>query len=130
MCSDLMLLTASEIFIVLAYSALGFFRYMPAYSIILSVIETFTRIEPLLRHTQAYSAPCVALAYSQRCHILSPSKFKTGDCETLWNVDQIYSEPYHRALFSHIQPYSEPRVTLAYAETWHTQNPGIFKTLP
>ena len=43
---------------------------------------------------------------------------------------QAYSEPCHRALFSHIQTYSELCATLAYAETWHTQNPGIFRTLP
>ena len=29
-----------------------------------------------------------------------------------------------------IQPYSEPCTTLAYAENWHTENPGIFRTLP
>ena len=32
-----------------------------------------------------------------------------------------------RALFSHIQEYSEPCATLAYAETWHIRNPGIFQ---
>ena len=37
---------------------------------------------------------------------------------------------HHRALFSLIQPYSEPCAMLAYAETWHTQNPRIFRTLP
>ena len=34
------------------------------------------------------------------------------------------------ALLSHIQAYSEPCETLAYAEIWHARNPGIFKTLP
>ena len=71
---------------------------------------------------QAYSAPCVTLAYSQTCHILSPDIFKTkGSFKSLWNVDQAYLEPCRGALFSHIQAYSEPCATLAYAETWHTR---------
>ena len=50
--------------------------------------------------------------------------------KTLWNVDQVYSEPCHRALFSHIQEYSENCAMLAYAEMWHTRNPGTLRTLP
>ena len=34
------------------------------------------------------------------------------------------------ALFSHIQACSEPCATLGYAETWHTLNSRIFRTLP
>ena len=80
---------------------------------------------------QAYSAPCVTLTYLQICHILSPNLFKTGSLfKTHWNIDQAYLEPYHGALFSHIQAYSEPRTMLAYAEGCHTWNPGIPKTLP
>ena len=79
-------------------------------------------IETLLRHIQvysAYSAPCVTLSYWQPGHILSPGIFSTRDLfNTLRNVDQTYSEPYHRAL-----------LTLAYAETWHSHNHGIFRTL-
>ena len=71
---------------------------------------------------QAYSAPCVTLAYSQHCHILSLDIFRTeGSFKSLWNVDQAYLEPCRGALFSHLQAYSEPCGTLPYAETWHTQ---------
>ena len=67
----------------------------------------------------------------QPLHVLSPGVFRTGSLfKTLWKVDQVYSELCHRTLFKHIQAYSEPYATLAYAETWHTRNPGIFKTLP
>ena len=46
----------------------------------------------LLRHTQGYSAPYETLAYSQPCHILSTSIFKTGGLfKILRNVDQAYS---------------------------------------
>ena len=63
-------------------------------------------------------------------HILSPSIFRTrGLFKTLWNIDQAYSEPCHRALFSYILVYSEPCGMLAYTETWHTRNPRIFSTL-
>ena len=62
---------------------------------------------------------------------MSPGIFWTGGLfKTLWNHDQAYLEPCHRALICHIQSYSEPCVTLAYAETSHTRNPGIFRTLP
>ena len=80
---------------------------------------------------KAYSALCLILAYPQPYHILSPGIFRTGGLfKTLWNVNQAYSEPCHRALFSHIQTYSEPCATLAYAKTWHTRNSRIFRTPP
>ena len=102
----------------------------------------------IFRLIQAYLAPCVTgtlrnpctlstlcntvqLTYLQTCHIMSPGIFWTGGLfKTLWNHDQAYLEPCHRALICHIQSYSEPCVTLAYAETSHTRNPGIFRTLP
>ena len=78
---------------------------------------------------KAYWAPCVTLAYSQPCHILSSGIFRTkGLFKTLWNVDQAYSEPCHRALFRHIQTSSQPCAKLAYAETWYTRNSRIFRT--
>ena len=53
---------------------------------------------------------------------------------------ETYLKPYEkltryiqnpaRALFSHFQTYSERCATLAYAETWDTQNPGMFRTFP
>ena len=46
--------------------------------------------------------------------------------KTLWNVDQVYSEPCHWTLFSPIQASSEPCATLAYAETWHSRKSSIF----
>ena len=107
---------------ILAKSALWFLRYMPVYSIILSIIKAYSRI---LRH---YSTPCVTLAYSGTSHILSPGIFRTGGLfETLSNLDQTYSELCHSTLFSHIQAYSEHCATLAYGETWHTRNHGIFR---
>ena len=67
----------------------------------------------------------------QPLHVLSPGVFRTGSLfKTLWKVDQVYSELCHRTLFKHIQADPEPYATFAYAETWHTRNPGIFKTLP
>ena len=79
--SDFMLCTASDTFRILVYSALFFFRYMQAYSVVFSVIKAYSSI---LRHyygifrlIQAYSAPCVSLTYLQPCHILSPCIFRT-----------------------------------------------------
>ena len=84
-----------------------------------------------LTYLLKYSAFCVTLAYSQPSHILSPCIFRTGKLfKTLWNVDHVYSEPCHRVLFSHIQKYSVPCATLECAETFHTRNPRIFRTLP
>ena len=123
----------------MAYSALCFFRQpclqrifslgnevvfsgMPAYAIIFSFIEAYWRIlrhfKGMFRLIQAYP---VTLAHSQSCHILSPSIFWTeGLFKTLWNVDQTYSEPCHRALFSHIQNLLQRS---------HTQKLGILGIL-
>ena len=131
-----MLCTASYTFrIIVAYSALCFFRYTLAYSIIFSFIQAYPLIlrhcKDISRLIRAYSAPFVILAYSHSCHILNPGIFRTGSLfKALWNVDQTYSELCHRASFSHIQAYSEPCATLAYTETWHIRNPGMFRTLP
>ena len=69
----------------------------------------FKHIEVLLgifRLIQANSAPCVIFAYSQPCHILRLSIFRTGCLfKSLWYVDQIYWE------------------------SQHTRNPGLFTTL-
>ena len=80
---------------------------------------------------QEYSAPFVILAYSQPYHILSPGIFRIrGLFKTLWSIDEPYSEPFHRVLFSHIQAYSQSCAKLAYAKTWYTGNPEIFRALP
>ena len=146
MFSDLLLCTASDIFRILAYSALCFFRYMLAYSIIFSVIKTYSDMLrhywSIFRHIQAYSAPCVILAYSQLCHILNPDIFRTGGLfKILWNVDQAYSGPCTKGI---LQAYLDIfrilgnayiRRTLAYLESWNIQNPSviasrrIFRTL-
>ena len=64
------------------YLVLCFFRYMPAYSIIFSVIKAYSRIlrhyQGIFRLIQAYSALCVTIAYSQPSHILSPGICRTG----------------------------------------------------
>ena len=129
-----MLCAASEIFRILAYSALcllGVWWHIQSYSVLLRHFYAYWDIIKAYLLIQGYSAPCVTLAYSQPCHILSLGIFITrGLFETLRNVDQAYAEPRYRALFSHIQAYSEPSATLANAETWYTRNPGIFRTLP
>ena len=48
-----------------------FFRCLQEYSSIFSTIKSYSHI--FSRHIQAYSAPCVTLAYSKPCHIPSPS---------------------------------------------------------
>ena len=50
---------------------------------------------------QAYSNPCVTLAYLEPWYIQNPDMFKT------------------RSIFR----------TLAYSQPWYIQNPGIFRTL-
>ena len=59
--------------------------------------QVYAAIFNLFTFIQAYSAPCVTLAYLQPCCILNSSLLRTGGLfETLWNLD-------HSAIFSHIQ---------------------------
>ena len=98
---------------------------MQAYS---SIFSIFTRIETLLRHIQAFS--CI---FSTLCN---PCIFRTGGIFKLWNFDQTFSEPCHRAVYSGItKPYSEPCVTVAQKKpgikpsiiaSQHIRNPVIF----
>ena len=133
--SDIMLYTTSGTFIILANSVLCFFfMYIKVYSIICSIIKAHSWIWDTIK---AYSGLFKDIEQSvwplhiYNFAILSPGIFWTrGLFKTLWNVDRAYSEPFHRALFSHIQAYSESCAMLAYIETWHTRNPGIFRTLP
>ena len=104
--------------------------YMLTYSIIFSVIKAQSRIlrhyQGLFRLIQGYLANCVTLTYSQPWDIFNTGIFRTQSLfKTLQNIDQTYLKPCHRGLFSHIQTNSERCAMLAYAETWHTQNPGI-----
>ena len=115
------------LFTILAYSTVfsGICQHVQLYSALFRNIDTYGDIIKaylsIFKFIQAYSAPCVTLTYSQTCHILRHGIFRTeGLLKTLWNIDQAYSEPCHRASLSHIQAQSEPYVTLAYAETWHS----------
>ena len=119
-----MLYTASDI-----QNNFGIFNtvYVNIFNHIQHYLGIFMHTEMLWRYIQAYSAPYLTLPYSKPCHILSSGIFRTiGLYKTLWHIDQAYSETCHMALFSHIQTYSEPCAML----TWHTWNPGIFRTPP
>ena len=106
------------------------FNHIQRYRVLRHIHAYWDIIKAYSGFIQAYSAPCVALAYSWPCHIRSHGIFRIGDFfKNLSNFDQAYSETCHRALISHIQAYSELCATLAYAETLHTRNPGIFRTL-
>ena len=92
-----------------------------AYSDICRYIQTYSAS---LRHIHAYwdikvySAPSVTLAYLQPCGIPSPSIFRTGGIfKTIWNFDQVYTEPCHShsKLFRHYSGiFRTPCVALAY----------------
>ena len=137
MYSDLMLCTSLDTFRIMAYSALFFYVYTWLFSHNQCYWGIFMHIETLLRCIQAYSGifstlcnPHITIAYYLSMYY-DPSIFRNGGVfNTLWNVDQAYSKPCHRVLFSHIQACSEPCATRAYGETWHTCNPGMFRTLP
>ena len=67
----------------------------------------------------------MTIAYSQPCHILSSRIFRTGGSfKALWKVDQTYSEPCHRVLFSHIQNLVQHSIcrNLVYLESWKIHN--------
>ena len=86
----------------------------------------------MIRLIEAYTSPCVtlpihnlvilqALPYLEREAYSKP-------CENLSRY--IQNPAIVRTVYSGvIQPYSEPCVTLSYAETWHVWNPVIFRTL-
>ena len=114
------------------------FRYIQAYSA--GRIQAYSR---MLRHCysiftliHAFSEPWVTLAYSQLLKIPIPDMFGTEGIQNLVKLwPEIfrtlpYTKHFIQTLFNHIQAYSEPCVTLAYAETWHIRNLGIFRTLP
>ena len=58
--------------------------------------------------------------------LVFPVHFQNIGC---FPVFQVFAASVD-TLFSHILAYAEPGATLAYAETWHTYNPQIFKILP
>ena len=67
-----MLHTASDTFWILVYSELCLFRYIQAYTSIVTIIKTLTHIESLLRHIQVYSEACVNLTIFP---VLAPEKY-------------------------------------------------------
>ena len=70
--------------------------YIQAYSALLRHIHANGGIKGIFRFIQGYSAPCLTLAFSQPCHILTPAMFRTRDIfKIAWNIDQPYSELYH-----------------------------------
>ena len=86
----------------------------------------------LLRHIQAhwdiikaYSDIFSTLCNPQPCHIVSPNIFRTGGLfKTLWNVDQVYSEPCHRAWLRTLRNACIWR-NVAYSESRNIQNLSI-----
>ena len=134
-----MLSTVSDTFKILACSAL-FFWYMPTYLIKFSVIFIVLRhihahwdiIMTYSGFIQAYSAPCVALAYSWPCHIRSPSVFRTRDvlkkpCETLTRHFQKPAIGNYVAIFRHIpnlvqRLHMQKTGILGYSEPFHKCN--------
>ena len=111
----------------------GIFRTL--YSGIFKHIHINKEHSSILRHyqgifrlSQAYSAFCVTLAYSQSSHILSPDIFKTRGSKRSETLTSIFrtlpqSKQFIQALFSHIQAYSETCASL------HMQKPSIFRIL-
>ena len=84
----------------------------------------------IFRLIQAYSQPCVTLAYPKPCHIPSPGLFGAGDIfKTLWKIDPLYQNPaieqFLLALFSTIQGF----LNLVYSESWPIQNTVILTKL-
>ena len=107
-----------------------FFRYMPAYSIIFSVIKACSRIlrhQGTFRLIQAQSAPCVTLTYLQPCHILSPGIFGTGVLfKTLWtltrHIQNTAISGHYSVIFRTLCNACMCR-NLAYSKYWSIQNP-------
>ena len=128
--------TASDTFRILTHSPLcfsGICQHIHSCSELL-------RYSRILRHQgifsliQAYSARCVTLAYAQPClaifwalTYLKPVRWLTSNPMKRW------PGIFRTLPWGIMQPYSgisKPYATLAYAETWDTRNPGIFRTFP
>ena len=81
---------------------------------------------------QAYTAPCVTLAIYNLV-ILQALAYLESEAysKPCGNLSRYIQNPaIVRTVYSGvIQPYSEPCITLLYAETWHVWNPVIFRTL-
>ena len=80
------------------------------------------------RNIQAYSGPCVTLAYSQPSYIPSPGIFRTGSMfKTMWNFDQAHSGPCENSLFRHYSAVFRHIQNLLWS--LHMPKPGIFGIL-
>ena len=119
-----------------------FFKYMPIYSIIFSVIEAYSHMlrnfKAIFRLIQAYLAPFVILTYSQSCYIfwalayLGPEAY-LKHCETLTRYIQNPAVWHYSAIFRTLHK-KKPGIfeILEYLQTLHsciptyTQNPVIF----
>ena len=89
---------------------LGIFTHIPAYSGIFRHIQTYPdiirRIQAYSAIIQAYSEPCVTLAYSESWHIQNQRHIQNpGISKTL----------------AHLEPET-------YSESWAIQNPRMFRT--
>ena len=143
-----MLCTASDTFRILVYSALCFvlfiffcfvllcfcfFRYKPAYSIIFSDAEAYSRILrhdlSIIRLIQTYSVSCVTLTSS---HIWAPAYLEPEawlkPWETLSKHIQSPAIGYYSAIFKNLCNACMRR-NLAYLESWNTQNPSVIAFL-
>ena len=75
----------------------------------------FTSYLDIFRHIVAYLKPCATLTYSESCHTLHPSIFRTQDI--------------FRTLPRHIAAYTECYVTFVCWEPYHLQTFAIFRIL-
>ena len=95
---------------------------MLANSITFYVIKAYSSIlrHYVLRHIQAYLDIFSTLHIYSPFQILSPGIFRTGGFfKTLWNIHQVYSEPCHKELISHIQAIQN------FVRCLHMQKPDI-----
>ena len=89
----------------------GICQHIQPYSALLRRIHAYWDI--IISHTQTYSGKLSTLCNPLHIHNLAIFW-------ALWNVDQVYSELCHRALFSHIQNV---------VQQWYTQKPNILGIL-
>ena len=104
--SDLMLCSASDTFRILTYSALCFFRYMSAYSVIFSVIKTYAYWDII----KANSGICLI-----------------NLCQRLIRHIQNPAIGHYSAIFRHIYNFRYACIcwSLAYLKSLNIQNPSI-----
>ena len=91
---------------------------------LLSTIQTYSGIitsySDIFSHIVAYLEPCVALEYSEPCHIQNPGIFRIHDM--FKNSVKAYSGIFRMLCNTRMLR------TLSYSEHCRIQNFGIFKT--